>query len=93
MYARPAKCSVGTSILDSCFTADSYSGRCLNCTEEERYNNTWYDISYLKLGSFQSSEHINEKSDKSYLGFGYLSFVRDPSALTTLSLNLQYAKN
>ena len=31
-----------------------------------------------KLRSFKSSEHINEKRDGSYRGFGYLSLLSDP---------------
>ena len=33
----------------------------------------------IKLTSFKSSEHINQKGDGSYRGFGYLIFVSDPS--------------
>ena len=29
----------------------------------------------IKLRSFKSSEHINEKRDGSYRGFGYLRFL------------------
>ena len=32
----------------------------------------------IKLRSFQSSEHINEKRDGPYRGFGYLSLSSDP---------------
>ena len=32
----------------------------------------------IKLRSFKSSEHINEKGDGSYRGFGYLSLFSDP---------------
>ena len=32
----------------------------------------------IKLRSFKSSEHINEKKDGSYRGFGYLSLFSDP---------------
>ena len=32
----------------------------------------------IKLRSFKSSEHINEKGDGKYHGFGYLSLFSDP---------------
>ena len=40
----------------------------------------------IKLRSFKSSEHINEKGDEPYRGFGYLSFFSDPIDLATWSL-------
>ena len=39
----------------------------------------------IKLRSFKSSDHINEKGDEPYRGFGYLSFVSDPLDLATWS--------
>ena len=39
----------------------------------------------LKLKSFKSSEHINEKGDGPYHGFGYLNLVSDPLDLTAWS--------
>ena len=38
-----------------------------------------------ELRSFKSSEHINEKGDGPYLGFGYLSLFSDPVDLATSS--------
>ena len=35
----------------------------------------------IKLRSFKNSEHINEKKDGPYRGFGYLSLFSDPIAL------------
>ena len=32
----------------------------------------------IQLRSFKSSEHINEKGDGPYRGFGYLSLFSDP---------------
>ena len=32
----------------------------------------------IKLRSFHSSDHINEKKDGPYRGFGYLSLFKDP---------------
>ena len=32
----------------------------------------------IKLRSFKSNQHINEKRDGSYRGFGYFSFFSDP---------------
>ena len=40
----------------------------------------------LKLRSFKSSEHINEKGDGPYRGFGYLSLFSDPLDLATWRL-------
>ena len=37
----------------------------------------------IKLSSFESSEHINEKRDGSYRGFGYFSLSSDPTDLAT----------
>ena len=37
----------------------------------------------IKLRSFKSSEHIKEKEDGSYHGFGYLSLFSDPIYLAT----------
>ena len=37
----------------------------------------------IKLRSFKSSEHINEKGDGPYHGFGYLSLFSDPLDLAT----------
>ena len=42
----------------------------------------------LKLRSFKSSEHFNEKGDVSYSGFGYLSLISD-----TLDLELGAKEN
>ena len=39
----------------------------------------------IKLRSFKSREHINEKGDRSYRGFGYLSLFSDPIELATWS--------
>ena len=39
----------------------------------------------IKLRSFKSSEHINEKGDGSNRGFGYLSLFSDPIDLATWS--------
>ena len=39
----------------------------------------------IKLRSFKSSEHIFEKGDGPYRGFGYLSLVSDPLDLATWS--------
>ena len=39
----------------------------------------------IKLRSFKSSEHINEKGDGPYRGFGYLSLFSDPIDLATWS--------
>ena len=39
----------------------------------------------IKLRSFKSSEHITEKGDGSYRGFGYLSLFSDPIDLATWS--------
>ena len=39
----------------------------------------------IKLRSFKSSEHINEKRDGPYPGFGYLSIFSDPVDLATWS--------
>ena len=36
----------------------------------------------IKLRSFKSCEHINEKRDGPYHGLGYLSFFSDPLVLT-----------
>ena len=38
-----------------------------------------------KLRSFKSSEHINEKGDGPYHGFGYLNLFSDPIDLATWS--------
>ena len=37
----------------------------------------------MKLRSFKSVEHINEKADGPYRGFGYLSLSSDPIDLAT----------
>ena len=39
----------------------------------------------IKLRSFKSSEHINEKRDGPYGGFGYLSLFSDPLVLVKWS--------
>ena len=39
--------------------------------------NDWC-INKIKLRSFKSSKHINEKGDRPYRGFGYLSLFSDP---------------
>ena len=39
----------------------------------------------IKLKSFKSSEHISEKEDGPYRGFGYLSLLSDPIDLATWS--------
>ena len=39
----------------------------------------------IKLRSFISKEHINEKGDGSYRGFGYLSLFSGPIDLATWS--------
>ena len=39
----------------------------------------------IKQRSFKSSEHINEKGDGSYRGFGYLSLFSDPIDLAAWS--------
>ena len=39
----------------------------------------------LKLRSFKSSEHINEKGDGPYRDFGYISLDSDPIDLATWS--------
>ena len=45
----------------------------------------------IKLRSFKSSEHIFEKGDGPYRGFGYSSLVSDPLDLATWSQReLQY---
>ena len=42
-------------------------------------------VEKIKLRSFKSSEHINEKGDGPYRGFGYLSLFSDPINLATWS--------
>ena len=37
----------------------------------------------IKLRSLKSSEHINEKGDGPYRGFGYFSLFSDPIDLAT----------
>ena len=44
-----------------------------------------FDDIKIKLRSFKSSEHINEKGDGPYCGFGYLSLFSDPIDLATWS--------
>ena len=39
----------------------------------------------IKLRSFKSSEHINEKMGGPYLGFGYFYLISDPLDLATWS--------
>ena len=39
----------------------------------------------IKVRSFVGSEHINEKRDGPYRGFGYLSLFSDPIDLATWS--------
>ena len=39
----------------------------------------------IKLRSFKSSKHINEKGDGPYRGYGYLSLFSDPIDLATWS--------
>ena len=39
----------------------------------------------IKLRSFKSREHINEKGDGPYSGFGYLSLFSDPLDLAKWS--------
>ena len=39
----------------------------------------------IKLRSFKSSEHINEKGDGPYRGVGYLSLFNEPIDLATWS--------
>ena len=39
----------------------------------------------MKIKSFKSRGHINEKGDGSYRGFGYLSLFTDPIDLATWS--------
>ena len=41
------------------------------------------EVDKIKLRSLMSSEHINEKGDGPYRGFGYLSLVGDPIGLAT----------
>ena len=43
----------------------------------------------IKLRSFKSSEHINEKGDGPYHGFGYLSLFSDPINLATWDLSVE----
>ena len=38
-----------------------------------------------KMRSFKSSEHINEKGDEPYHGFGYLNLFSDPIDFATWS--------
>ena len=40
--------------------------------------------------SFKSSEHINEKWDGPYRGFGYLSLFSDPIDLATYGVKENY---
>ena len=48
----------------------------------------------LKLKSFRSSEHINEKVDGPYHGFDYLSLVSDPlDSIITVILHLLTGKS
>ena len=42
-------------------------------------------IANKKMRSFKSSEHINEKVDGPYRGFGYSSLFSDPIDLATRS--------
>ena len=42
-----------------------------------------YNKIKIKLKSFKSSEHINEKGDGPYRGFGYLSLFSDPIDIAT----------
>ena len=51
-------------------------------------HNTSYSNSkkkVIKLRSFKSSEHINERRDEPYHGFGHLSLFSDPSDLAKWS--------
>ena len=44
----------------------------------------WFGhVNKIELMSFKSSEHINEKGDGPYHGFGYLSLFSDPTDLAT----------
>ena len=43
------------------------------------------EIKKIKLRSFKSSEHINERGDGQYGGFNYLSLGSDPLDLATWS--------
>ena len=42
-----------------------------------------FDRLQLRTSGFKRSEHINEKGDGSYRGFGYLSLFSDPIDLAT----------
>ena len=44
-----------------------------------------YQCFKIKLGSFKSREHINEKGGGPYRGFGYLSLFSDPIVLARYS--------
>ena len=44
-----------------------------------------YEDIKIELISFKSSEHINEKGNGPYHGFGFLSLFSDPTDLTTWS--------
>ena len=46
------------------------------------------DIIKIKLTSFKSGEHINEKGDGPYRGFDYLSLFSDPIDLATWTVIL-----
>ena len=50
-------------------------------------NINWYRdiLLQIKLRSFKNSEHINEKRDWPYRGFGILSLFNDPLNLAKLS--------
>ena len=56
-------------------------------TPEDRFSRVAAQIQEIKikLTSFKSSEHINEKGDGPYRGFGYLSLFSDPIDLATWS--------
>ena len=50
--------------------------------------NNWHPLNYMIPASNRdplSSEHINEKGDEPYHGFGYISLVSNPLDLTTWS--------
>ena len=48
---------------------------------KSHYNNN--NKTKIKLRSFKSGEHINEKEDGPHSGFGYLSLFSDPIDLAT----------
>ena len=100
---RLANCNQGfiyKSLLQNKFSNAATLGEYIQPNGEDNEENRYFKPSIkqhrkpkqneIKLRSFMSSEHINEKMDGPYRGFGYLSVFSDPLDLATWNQREQY---